>query len=218
MSTEVSAKAKLSLFRRTGNMRVGAAPALLSFILAPLVLAAFLVAGCRKGMVDQQKLKPLAEENFFADRRASRMPPRHTVARGELRADEQFYTGKIGDQLAATFPLTVTRQILERGHDRFDIYCAVCHGLTGEGNGMIVERGFPAPPSLHEQRLRDAPVGHFFNVITNGYGVMYSYASRVAPEDRWAIAAYIRALQFSQHATSADADALGARQLEAAQR
>jgi cytochrome c553 len=200
MSTEVSAKAKLSLFRRTGNMRVGAAPALLSFILAPLVLAAFLVAGCRKGMVDQQKLKPLAEENFFADRRASRMPPRHTVARGELRADEQFYTGKIGD------------------HDRFDIYCAVCHGLTGEGNGMIVERGFPAPPSLHEQRLRDAPVGHFFNVITNGYGVMYSYASRVAPEDRWAIAAYIRALQFSQHATSADADALGARQLEAAQR
>jgi mono/diheme cytochrome c family protein len=209
MSTKVSTSAKLSPFHRA----FGGAPALLSFMLA-LVLAASFVAGCRKGMVDQQNLKPLAEENFFADGRASRMPPRHTVARGRLHADEQFYTGKIGDQLAATFPLTVTRQILERGHDRFDIYCAVCHGLTGEGNGMVVERGFPAPPTLHEQRLRDAPVGHFFDVITNGYGVMYSYASRVAAEDRWAIAAYIRALQLSQHAASADADAAGARQLE----
>ncbi len=163
-------------------------------------------AGCRRGMVDQQHLKPLAEENFFADGRASRMPPAHTVARGQLREDEQFYTGKIGDQLAATFPQPVTREILARGRERFEIYCAVCHGHTGEGNGMIVQRGFPQPPSLHEPRLRDAPVGHFFDVMTSGYGVMYSYASRVAPEDRWAIAAYIRALQLSQHAAPADAD------------
>lgn len=171
-----------------------------------LLAIALCATGCRRGMVDQQHLKPLAEENFFADGRASRMPPPHTVARGQLREDEQFYTGKIDEQLAATFPQPVTRQILARGRERFEIYCAVCHGRTGEGNGMIVQRGFPQPPSLHESRLRAAPVGHFFDVITNGYGVMYSYASRVGPEDRWAIAAYIRALQLSQHATSADAD------------
>jgi mono/diheme cytochrome c family protein len=163
-------------------------------------------------MVDQQHLKPLAEDNFFANGAGSRVPPPHTVARGQLREDEQFYTGKIGNQLAATFPHAVTRQTLERGQARFEIYCAVCHGRTGEGNGMVVQRGFPAPPSLHEKRLRDAPVGHFFDVIKNGYGVMYSYASRVAPEDRWAIAAYIRALQLSQHATPAEADR---KQLEA---
>ncbi|MGI8437017.1 MAG: c-type cytochrome [Chthoniobacterales bacterium] len=157
-------------------------------------------------MVDQQHLKPLAEENFFRDGRASRVPPPHTVARGELRADEQFYTGKIDDQLAATFPQPITREFLARGQERFNIYCAVCHGPTGEGNGMIVQRGFPQPPSFLEQRLRDAPPGHFFDVITNGYGVMFSYASRVAPEDRWAIAAYIRALQLSQRAAPGDAD------------
>ena len=169
-------------------------------------------------MVDQQKLKPLAEENFFADGRGSRLPPPHTIARGQLREDDQFYTGKVGDQLAATFPLPVTRQLLARGRERFEIYCAVCHGATGASDGMIVQRGFPQPPSLHEQRLCDAPPGHFFDVITNGYGVMYSYAARVSPEDRWAIAAYIRALQLSQHATLGDADADGAKQLEASAR
>ncbi len=164
------------------------------------------LTSCRRGMVDQQKIKPLAEENFFANGRGSRVPPAHTVARGQLRADEQFYTGKSGAQLAATFPMPVTRELLTRGQQRFDIYCAVCHGATGEGNGMIVQRGFPQPPSLHEERLLEAPPGHFFNVMTNGYGVMYSYASRVSPEDRWAIAAYIRALQLSEHAAAADAD------------
>ncbi|MGI9087408.1 MAG: c-type cytochrome [Chthoniobacterales bacterium] len=185
------------------------------------IFAALLVlvccTSCRRGMVDQQKIKPLAENEFFADGRGSRVPPAHTVARGQLREDQQFYTGKIGNELAATFPMPVTGELLARGQQRFEIYCAVCHGPTGAGNGMIVQRGFPPPPSLHEQRLRDAPVGHFFDVMTNGYGVMYSYASRVAPEDRWAIAAYIRALQLSQHAAPADADSLGAKQLEAAQ-
>ncbi len=112
--------------------------------------------------------------------------------------------------------MPVTRQSLARGRERFNIYCAVCHGATGDGNGMIVQRGFPQPPSFHDQRLRDAPAGHFVDVITNGYGVMYSYASRVAPEDRWAIAAYIRALQLSQHAASADAEPNAAKQLETA--
>jgi cytochrome c553 len=180
-----------------------------------LVLAIFFItAACRRGMVDQQHLKPLAEENFFADGRGSRVPPAHTVARGELREDEEFYTGKIGNDLVATLPMRVTREMLGRGRERFDIYCAVCHGRTGEANGMIVQRGFPQPPSLHEQRLRDAPVGHFFDVITNGYGVMYPYASRVSPEDRWAIVAYIRALQLSEHATPADVDPERATQLE----
>jgi cytochrome c553 len=164
------------------------------------------VTSCRKGMVDQQHLKPLAEDNFFADGRGSRVPPAHTVARGQLREDEQFFTGKIGPQLAGNFPMPVTRQLLGRGQERFNIYCAACHGPTGDGNGMIVQRGFPQPPSLHEPRLRDAPPGHFVDVMKNGYGVMYSYASRVAPEDRWAIAAYIRALQLSQNAAPADAD------------
>jgi mono/diheme cytochrome c family protein len=163
-------------------------------------------AACRKGMVDQQYLKPLAEDDFFADGRGSRLPPAHTVARNQLHDDEQFYAGKIGNELAATFPISITHELLARGRERFEINCALCHGLTGEGDGMIVQRGFPAPPSLHEQRLRDAPPGHFFDVITNGYGIMYSYASRVLPEDRWAIVAYIRALQLSEHASAADVD------------
>ena len=192
-----------------------ALPGAVATVLALLFITPSLTS-CRRGMVDTQHVKPLAENNFFADGRGARVPPPHTIARGQLRADEQFFTGKIGDQLAATFPLPVTRELLKRGQERFNIYCSVCHGRTGEGNGMIVQRGFPQPPSFHEQRLRDAPPGHFFNVITNGYGVMYPYASRVAPEDRWAIAAYIRALQLSQHAALSDADAAGAQQLEAA--
>jgi mono/diheme cytochrome c family protein len=183
-------------------------------MLSPQILLILLFASCRKGMVAQPYLRPLAEEDFFPDSRGSRMPPPHTVARGQLDLDEQFFTGKIGDQLAATFPVPVTRDMILRGQERFNIYCAVCHGPTGEGNGMIVQRGFPQPPSFHEQRLREAPIGHFFNVMTKGYGVMFSYASRVPPEDRWAIASYIRAIQLSQHATPVDADASGIKQLE----
>lgn len=177
-----------------------------------------LTAGCRRGMVDQQKLKPLAEDDFFRDGRGSRVMPAHTIARGQLQEDEQFYFGKTGDGLAATFPVPVTQEMLARGRERFDIYCAVCHDRSGDGNGMIVQRGFPKPPSLHEQRLRDAPVGHFFDVITNGYGVMYPYKSRVSPEDRWAIIAYIRALQLSRHAMPSDAEPEALKQLETAQK
>jgi mono/diheme cytochrome c family protein len=186
--------------------------------LAAALLVFCLLAACRRGMVDQQKIKPLAENDFFGDARGSRVPPAHTVARGQLREDEQLYTGKIGKDLAATFPMPVTRELLARGRERFDIYCAVCHGPAGDGNGMIVQRGFPRPPSFHEQRLRDAPPGHFVDVITNGYGVMYPYASRVAAADRWAVAAYIRALQLSQHAAPSDAAPDAAQQLESAQR
>ncbi len=135
---------------------------------------------------------------------ASRPLVQNTVARGHLDTDEAFYTGKIGTNLVTTFPFPITREVLERGRERFDIYCSPCHARTGDGKGMIVQRGFPPPPSYHIDRLRQAPAGHFFDVMTQGYGVMYSYAARVEPADRWAIAAYIRALQRSHDATLAN--------------
>ena len=171
-----------------------------------LCLTASLIfaVGCRQDMHNQPKYKPLAGSEFFADDRASRPLVDGTVARGHLKTDEHFYTGKVNGKLVDTFPFPVTRAVLERGRERFNIYCAVCHGRDGNGRGMIVQRGFRQPPSYHIDRLRQAPVGHFFDVITNGFGSMYSYASRVSPEDRWAIVAYIRALQLSQNATLAD--------------
>jgi mono/diheme cytochrome c family protein len=181
-----------------------------------ILVFSVIVSSCRKGMVNQQHLKPLAEETFFRDGSGARPIPPHTIARGHLNEDQQFFEGKSGGQLATTFPASVTRQMIEHGRESFDVYCAVCHGKTGEGDGMIVQRGFPVPPSLHEERLRKAPVGHFFDVITNGYGIMYPYASRVRAEERWAIIAYIRALQLSQHATLDDADSLHREQLQAA--
>jgi mono/diheme cytochrome c family protein len=174
------------------------------------------LAGCRQDMFDQPKSSPLGPSDFFADGAAARPIPPHTVARNELDADEAFNTGMIGTNLVATFPFPVTRALLRRGRECYEIDCVPCHGETGDGNGIVVERGFPAPPSYNIQRLRDAPAGHFFDVMTRGYGVMYSYAARVTPADRWAIAAYIRALQLSQHAAAADAPTNELTQLEAA--
>jgi mono/diheme cytochrome c family protein len=141
-----------------------------------------------------------------------------TVARGQLRLDDHLYTGKVDGKLVATFPFPITHADLERGRDRYNIYCAPCHDSTGHGRGMIVLRGFPPPPSYHIPRLREAPVGHFFDVITNGLGNMYSYASRVSPEDRWRIIAYIRALQLSQSATLAEVPAAQRAELEGQKR
>jgi mono/diheme cytochrome c family protein len=118
-----------------------------------------------------------------------------------------MYTGKVNGQAVTTFPFPITRDVLARGHERFDIYCSPCHSRTGEGNGVIVQRGFSHPPSYHTDRLRAAPVGHFFDVITNGFGAMQSYAARVEPQDRWAIIAYIRALQLSRNARASDVPA-----------
>jgi mono/diheme cytochrome c family protein len=179
----------------------------------PLALA---LTACRRDMADQPRLKPLAANSFFADGAASRSLPSHTLARGELRADEHFFTGRVNGVLVAEFPAPVSRAMIERGHERYDIYCAVCHGRTGESDGIVVQRGFPSPPSLHLPRLQDAPAGYFFEVITNGFGVMYPYATRVTPADRWAIAAYIRALQFSRSATLADAEPAARAKLETA--
>jgi mono/diheme cytochrome c family protein len=156
--------------------------------------------GCRRDMFNQPSGQPLARSDFFQDNQmASRPLVPNTVARGQLNENEEFFTGKKGTNLVTALPVALNRELLERGRERFEIYCSMCHGRTGEGNGMIVERGFPRPPSYHIDRLREAPIGHFFDVITHGYGIMYSYAERVEVSDRWAIAAYIRTLQLSQN-------------------
>lgn len=174
-----------------------------AFLLLSFVFA---LAACRRDMFNQPRYKTYAEDPFFHDGASARPLPPHTVSRGNADLDTGFYEGKTEDgKLLEAFPMPVTREMLERGRQRFEIYCSVCHGRTGEGNGMIVQRGFPAPPSYHIERLRNTPPGHLYDVITNGYGVMYSYASRVEPADRWAIAAYIRALQLSHSATLNDA-------------
>jgi cytochrome c len=152
----------------------------------------------------QPKYKPLEPSSFFDDGRSERPAIPGTVAHDHLRTDAHLYTGRVDGVLVDSFPFPITRRDLERGRERFNIYCAPCHDYSGSGRGMIVQHRFPAPPSYHIDRLRDAPVGHFFEVITNGYGTMYSHADRVSPEDRWRIAAYIRALQLSRHATLAD--------------
>lgn len=167
-------------------------------------MLAMLLAGCRLDMHVQPKYRPLDPSPFFADERSARAPVPDTVARGHLRIDDHLYTGKVNGALADSFPFPITRRDLDRGRERFEIFCSPCHGRLGYGNGMIVQRGFSAPPSYHTDRLRQAPPGHFFGVITNGYGRMFSYAARVSVEDRWRIAAYIRALQLSQHATLGD--------------
>ncbi len=155
-------------------------------------------------MADQPRYKPLARSNFFRDERSARPLVPGTVARGHLDADEEFYAGKSGGKLVETFPFAVTREVLERGQDRYNVFCAPCHDRVGNGQGMVVRRGFRPPPSYHTDRLRKAPAGHFFDVIANGFGAMPDYAAQVPPRDRWAIIAYIRALQLSQDATLAD--------------
>lgn len=166
---------------------------------AVLVLA----AGCRQDMHDGPYYERLEKSSFFEDGRASRPPVDGAVARGELRADDHFYTGYVDGQQATTFPVAVDRDFVMRGRERYEIYCSPCHGAVGDGYGAIVSRGFQRPPSYHQDRLRDAPVGHFYNVITNGKGRMYSFNDRIKPKDRWAITAYIRALQLSQSVEAA---------------
>jgi mono/diheme cytochrome c family protein len=152
-------------------------------------------------MHDQPRYKPLASTTFFDDGRSARPPIEDTVARGQLRVNDARYTGKENGKDIDFFPIAISRADLTRGQERFNIFCSPCHGRTGDGRGMIVSRGFKQPPpSYHDPRLVNAPVGHFFDVMTNGYGAMYSYASRVPVDDRWRIAAYIRALQLSQNA------------------
>ena len=174
-----------------------------------VVLAlASLTAACRQDMHDQPRFIPLRASSFFADGRSARPLVEGTVARGQLKDDAAFYTGKGPDGMPLdAFPFPVTREVIERGHERFDIYCAPCHSRLGDGNGMIPRRGFRHPPSYHVDRLRKVPNGYIFDVITNGFGAMPDYATQIPPRDRWSIVAYVRALQLSQNASTDDVPA-----------
>lgn len=178
----------------------------LSGLRFPVSALLLLFSACRQGMYDQPRIKPLREDSFSPNGQSARPLPPHTVSRDAPPMTPEF-TGKEADgTLANTLPVAFDKALMQRGRERFEIFCAVCHGYTGAGDGMIVQRGFPQPPSLHVARLRAAPIGHFYDVITNGYGVMYPYAARVPePHDRWAIAAYIRALQLARNAGPQDA-------------
>ncbi len=158
-------------------------------------------------MHDAPRYDPLEASTFFANGSAARPPMANTVARGQLNQDRHLYEGVVDGRPAETFPMPVTADVMTRGQERFNVFCAPCHSRTGEGNGMIVQRGFRQPPSFHDERLRNAPVGYFFDVMTHGFGAMQDYAAQVPVADRWAIAAYIRALQFSRRATLDDVPA-----------
>ena len=174
--------------------------------LLPLMIFAALLTGCRQDMQDQPKYIPLRPSSFFADGRSERPLVEGAVARGHLEDDSALYTGKVDGKSVDAFPFPITRAVLERGQERFNIYCAPCHDRMGTGEGMIVQRGFnhPPPPSYHIDRLRQVPVGYIFDVITNGLGAMPDYAAQVEPRDRWAIVAYVRVLQLSRHASLDD--------------
>ena len=204
-----------------------------AFLTLLLLSALMLTAGCRQDMQDQPKIKPLRGSTFFRDGLGSRQPIEGTIARGQLRSNTEYFTGKKAGAPAATatqqqiagtqanapansqtnlfpddidtFPLPVTAEVVARGRERYDIFCSACHGMTGNGDGMIVRRGFRRAASFNDDRLRQAPVGHFFDAITNGWGAMPSYAAQVPVQDRWAIIAYSRALQVSQQNPAATA-------------
>jgi len=173
-----------------------------------LALCVLLLAGaCRQKMANQPRYDPLEPSDFFTDGMTARPRVAGTVARGELVVNDFLVTGKIGGKNGDGFPMPVTRAFVDRGNERFDVYCAPCHGRLGDGNGMVPSRGYRHPPSFHTQTLREQPTGHFFDVMTNGFGSMPSYRTMIPPQDRWAIVAYIRALQLSQSATVADVPA-----------
>jgi hypothetical protein len=172
--------------------------------LLPAVFCLLFVAGCRQDMHDQPKYKALRATTFFRDGSSARPLVEGTVARGTLQEDEAFFTGKVGAALVKELPFAVDQAVLDRGQDRYAIFCTPCHDATGSGRGMVVQRGYRQPPSFHDDRLRAADAGHFFDVMTNGFGAMPDYRTVIAPRDRWAIVAYIRALQLSQRAAPAD--------------
>jgi hypothetical protein len=180
------------------------------------LLALLALTACRQDMHDQPRYRPLAGSTFFADGRSARPVVPGTVARGHLRTDARYFRGRDGADFVNELPMKVTRPLLLRGQQRFDIYCAPCHSRTGDGEGMVVLRGFRHPPTFHQERLYNQPAGHFYDVITNGFGAMASYASRVPVEDRWAIVAYIRALQLAHNASLEDVPASERQALDAA--
>lgn len=181
---------------------------------AVVFLMSLAAAGCNQKMDDEPRYKPLAASDFFPDGQSARPRVRGTIFHGETDLGGMPDGRRSDGELANTFPVPVTRELLSRGQERFDVFCSPCHGRLGNGDGMVVQRGFRAPPSYHIERLRQAPVGHFVDVMANGFGAMSSYSTRVPPGDRWAIAGYIRALQRSQYAAIADVPADNRQRLE----
>jgi mono/diheme cytochrome c family protein len=175
-----------------------------AFCLLPLLVLSVFSASCRQDMHDAPYYKGLRESAIFANGSAARPLVAGTVARGFLNDDTLLYQGKVNGQHAMAFPFPITREDLDRGQERYNIYCAPCHGRTGEGNGMVIQRGYRQAASYHIDRLRNAPVGYLFDVVTNGFGVMPDYKAQIPVEDRWRIIAYVRALQLTHNATTAD--------------
>ena len=187
-------------FRHSRVLRLKPGPSL-------MMLGLLFVAGCRQDMHDGPRYEAYEASTTFADGRASRSAPAGTVARGWLREDEALYTGKVEGQTVDTIPFAITHADVARGQQRFTIYCTPCHGQLGDGNGMVVQRGLRQAANFHQDRLREERIGYFFDVITNGFGAMQGYAEQVPVRDRWLIAAYIRALQYSQNASVNDVPA-----------
>lgn len=174
---------------------------------AMAMLCVLALAGCRQDMHNQPKFYPQRGTTFYADGRSARPQVENTVGRGQLHEDSYFYTGLVNGAEGTTMPFPVTMDVLARGQERYNVYCTPCHSRVGNGVGMIVQRGYAKAGNFHTARLNSAPLGHFFNVITNGYGAMPDYSSQLPPEDRWAVVAYIKALQLSQNATTGDVPA-----------
>ena len=170
-------------------------------------MALMLAAGCRQDMQDQPKMIPQRGTEFFADGRSARPQVVGTVSRDQLHQDEYFYTGLVDGKEQDALPFPATLQVLERGQERFNVYCTPCHSRVGNGLGMIVERGYKPAGNYHDAKRLAQPLSHYFFVMTNGYGAMPDYSAQLTPADRWAVAAYIRALQLSQNATQADVPA-----------
>ena len=175
-----------------------------SSLLALASCVVLMGAACRQDMHDQPKAKPQSKSNFFVDGRTGRPLVDGAVGRGQLREEDHLYRGKVDGKFVNTFPFAIDAAVLARGRERYDIFCAPCHGTTGLGNGMVVQRGFKVAASHHLERLRNETNGYWFDVITNGFGVMPAHASQIPPADRWAIVAYVRALQLSRNATAED--------------
>lgn len=195
-------------FRKDWISRQRKPGALNPFSVATLLAAITLTSACRLDMHVQPRQNPLSRSDFFADQRSERPPVEGTVARGQLHEDTYFFTGKLGNNPGDVMPFAVTREVLDRGRERYDIFCAPCHSRVGDGNGFVPARGFARkPPSFHIVRLQKAPVGYIFDVITEGFGIMPDYAAQIPARDRWNIVAYVRALQLSQDATLADVPA-----------
>lgn len=207
------------IIRSLSGHSVWSRAAVLRRVSGRTILAALAVAGlfgCRQDMHDQPKYQTLESSDFFADGRASRPPVPGTVPRGGLRLDPHLDTGKVDGAFVRSFPFPVTEEVMQRGRQRFEIFCTPCHSRLGDGRGMAVRRGIAAPPSFHIDRLRNIEEGYLFDVISNGFGRMYGYGAQINVRDRWAIVAYLRALQFSQNARPADLPASGQQELQRA--